>query len=1035
MPSLSVRAGWAAAQMKANPLLWLAILFVCSATAGAQTADITLRQLNHRVFAATDGAPADIVALAQTTDGTLWIGGRTGLARFDGMRFVPYPGPSEEPLRQTNISALFAAPDGSLWIGFRPSGAAVLKHGRVTRYGKADGVPDGAVQQFALDPDGALWVAARLGVARLEGGQWTKVAGEPQLNTPYGVLVDRVGTLWVATVDGLRARRVDEDRFREVDRRVYFGPRGLLLTEAPDGRIWAAAGHELVRLDPMQIEVDGVLTLPDMSGGPLLFDAKGDLWTADPQKRELLRIAFEDLTRPDGRGVIDPQRFTRADGLSAGRVYALLEDRERNVWVATNTALHRFSRSNVVRDTVPPCAELGLQPPAFAAGDAGALWVVCDNVSEGHLNEIRDGQVVSRRISPPFSVAYRDGDGTVWFGGATTLARVEDDRIVVTEELPAHVRGRPLQALLSDGSGGMWVSVTRRGTFHVVGGKWVENGNLALPAEPAYVQIADESGVLWFGYTNSRIARINGRDVQLFDAKQGLHVGNVLSMLAEDGALWVGGELGFGRFDGKHFVPILHPSGQSYEGVSGIVRSRDGDLWLNGIAGISRIARGEIEQLQRDPAHRATSETFNYLDGVPGTAVQLRPQPSAIETTDGRIWFSMTGGIVSIDPTQLARNTLPPPVTIWSVASGTEHFATGGSALRLPVHTTALQIGYSAGSLSVPERVQFRYRLEGLDRNWHDAGNRREAHYTNLGPGNYTFRVIASNNDGVWNETGAALAFTIAPAFYQTRWFHALCALACVAILAALYRVRVQRVALQVRERLEARLAERERIARDLHDTLLQGMQGLIWRFQAAANDMPANTPTRQLIEQSLDRADKLLGESRDKVKDLRPAEDDVIEIAQALAAEGEQLAQLHQAKFRASVQGAPRDLHPIVREEGFLIGREALTNAFRHAGAASIEAEVAYGDGVLHLRVRDDGQGIDATVLHAGGRPGHFGLVGMRERARKLGAHLEVWSKPGAGTEVELRVPANVAYRPPQLEPSRGSRAWLGLFSSAREH
>jgi signal transduction histidine kinase/ligand-binding sensor domain-containing protein len=1023
MPPLSVRAEWAAALMKAIPLFWLAVLLVCPTTAGAQTDDLTLRQLNHRVFAATDGAPADIVALAQTTDGTLWIGGRTGLARFDGMHFVPYPGPSEEPLRQTNISALFAAPDGSLWIGFRPSGVAVLKHGQVTRYGKDDGVPDGAVQQFALDRDGALWMAARLGVARFAGGQWTRVASEPELNTPYGVLIDRAGTLWVATVDGLRARRADEDRFREVDTRQYFGPRGLLLTAAPDGKIWAAAGSELVRLDPSQVRVDAALTVPELAGGPLLFAASGDLWTADPQRRELLRIAAANLNRGDDRDLnVSPQKFSRADGLSAGRVHALLEDRERNIWVATNTALHRFSRSNVVRDTVPPCSELGLQPPAFAAGDAGALWVVCDNVSEGHLNEIRDGNVISRQISPSFSVAYRDGDGTVWFGGPTTIARIENDRIVVKQELPAHVRGRPLQALLRDGNGGMWVSVTRRGTFHVVGGEWVENGKLPLPREPAYVQIADESGALWFGYTNSRIARINGREVQMFDAKQGLHVGNVLSMLAEDGVLWVGGELGFARFDGKRFEPILGPSGRPYEGVSGIVRSRDGDLWLNGIAGISHIGRGRLE-------------TFNYLDGVPGTAVQLRPQPSAIETTDGRIWFSMTGGIVSIDPAQLARNTVPPPVTIWSVASGSQHFVNVGSALRLPVHTTALQIGYSAGSLSVPERVQFRYRLEGLDRDWQDVGSRREAHYTNLGPGNYTFRVIASNNDGVWNEAGAALAFTIAPAFYQTRWFYALFVLACVAMLAALYRVRMQRVALQVRGRLEARLAERERIARDLHDTLLQGMQGLIWRFQAAANDMPANEPTRQLIEQSLDRADKLLGESRDKVKDLRPAEDDVIELAQALAAEGEQLAQLHHAKFRVSVQGTPRDLHPIVREEGFLIGREALTNAFRHAGAGGIEAEVAYGDGALHVRVRDDGRGISPTILSAGGRPGHFGLVGMRERAKKLGAHLEVWSKPGAGTEVELRVPANVAYRPPQPEATRGLRTRLGLFSSAREH
>jgi len=226
-----------------------------------------------------------------------------------------------------------------------------------------------------------------------------------------------------------------------------------------------------------------------------------------------------------------------------------------------------------------------------------------------------------------------------------------------------------------------------------------------------------------------------------------------------------------------------------------------------------------------------------------------------------------------------------------------------------------------------------------------------------------------------------------------------------------------------------AKVAERERIARDLHDTLLQGMQGLIWRFQAASDRIPPGEPARQLLEQSLDRADKLLEESRDKVKDLRPMSGAVADLAQALAAEGEQLTKLHSAQFRVSVQGAPRDLHPIVREEGFLIGREALANAFNHSAAANIEAEVTYGEHALQIRIRDDGRGISETVLDAGGRPGHFGLLGMRERAKQLGANIEVWSKPGAGTEIDVRVPAEVAYRPSQAA-TRGWRFRLGAAS-----
>jgi signal transduction histidine kinase len=495
----------------------------------------------------------------------------------------------------------------------------------------------------------------------------------------------------------------------------------------------------------------------------------------------------------------------------------------------------------------------------------------------------------------------------------------------------------------------------------------------------------------------------------VYAAPQGLQVGNVLSILAQEGEVWIGGELGLARIEGARAVPMHSDAGAPFRGVSGIVRARNGDLWLNGVNGIVRIDADEIEALARDPRHPLHCETFNYLDGLPGTAVQLRPQPSAIETTDGLIWFSMTAGLVSIDPALLVRNSLPPPVTIWSVSSGSERYPNLGGPIRLPVNTTDLQVEYSAGSLTVPERVRFRYKLDGLDRHWQEAGARREAQYTNLGPGHYTFRVIAANNDGVWNEAGASVAFTIAPAFYQTWYFYGLCALAFIALLAMFYRMRVRQVAAQVRARLEARLSERERIARELHDTLLQGIQGLIWRFQAATDRIPQGEPARKLMEQSLDRADRLLGESRDRVKDLRPTASESPDLSDALAAEGASLRS--GLSLAVSVQGLARDLHPIAREEILLIGREALGNAFLHANAQTIEVELTYGDAALQLRVRDDGRGIDAGVLDAGGRPGHFGLVGMRERANKLGANLDIWSKPGAGTEVDLRVPARVAY------------------------
>ena len=1024
------------AHMKALPLLLLGMTLSTSGAAADLNPDVLLHQLNHRAFTSAEGAPSNILALAQTSDGILWIGAGNGLTRFDGARFMPYPGSSEEPLRSTYITSLAAAPDGGLWIGFGFGGASFLKGGHLRNYVAGDGFPDGTVRQFAWDRDGSLWACVRGGLAHFDGEQWGKVALD---NKPFcaGVLVDRRGTLWVATEDALLARLAGERRFHEVERLEFgFASSHQTLVEAPDGKIWFAAynARKLIRIDqPAALQGSVVVTLSGFAGDaiePLVFDGEGNLWTRPSTSAEslLLRLPARELgDEAEQQVMVTPEIFSHTDGLS-GHVGPIMEDREGNVWVGTTMGLDRFSHSNVMRGPA------SCETPALAAGESGALWLACP-YGAAMTSELRDGAVVSQQETPPFSVAYRDPGGEVWFGGANELGHVEGGRIVLTR-LPPHLSGTSIRALVRDRGGAMWASVVGKGVFRYLDGKWSEYGDVsALPRGYATVEVAD-GGTLWFGYRNSRIARLKGGLVQLFDRTHGLEVGTVESILAKGEDVWAGGELGLAHLHHGRFVPIHSTSGAPFSGISGIVQARSGDLWLNGIEGIVRIPREEIAHVNLDPAYPVRCDIFNYLDGVPGTAPPARPLPSAIETTDGRVWFSVTGGVVSIDVTHLARNALPPPVTIWSFTAGHQQFADLGRELRLPIHTTNLQIDYSAGSLTVPERVQFRYKLEGSDREWQDAGTRREALYNNLGPGHYTFRVIASNNDGVWNTKGAAVGFTILPAFYQTRWFYALCALACIALLTGLYRVRVRQVAAQVRGRLEARLAERERIARELHDTLLQGVQGLIWRFQAAADRIsPPDQPARQLMEQSLDRADKLLAESRDKVKDLRTGACEIAELTQALAAEGEQLAQQYSAKFRLSVQGALRVLHPIVREEGFLIAREALGNAFRHSGAKNIEAGVTYDDAALHVRVRDDGRGISASVLESGGTPGHYGLIGMRERAKKLGGHLEIWSKPGAGTEIALRVPAHVAYRRSQARFPR-ARSLRAIFrSSAQPH
>ena len=968
--------------------------------------DLTLQQLNHTRWTVAQGAPSEVHAFAQTTDGTLWVGGATGLFRFDGIRFVRYPQPAEEPLQSTNISALAASPDGGLWIGFRLGGAAFLRYGHLTRYGEQDGLPHGTVDGFAWDHDGTCWVVALRGLARLHGARWERVASEsiPEqlLARP---LVDLAGTLWVGTDGRVLARTAHDDQFREMARHETRGH--VYLAMSPDGNVWAAwegGSDGPTRMDsPTDPRPNGNRVLSVKGDPPFMFDREGNLWLgSDAIRRVPLR---ELLSHPTA-----PQIETFTDG-SIGYVDAYFEDREGNIWVGTEIGLDRFSHSNIVRVPLPPCAVRY----ALAAGDAGALWAACYNMpsAAGFVLEIRNGIVVHREDTPNFNSAYRDPHGTVWFGGEPGLGHIESGRLVMTpfpKEAPEGV-----QAMARDRTGAFWVTIARQSLFRLSGGRWIEFGGLDAMLRKWHspiVETTDTKGAVWLGYPYNRIARINGDEVQLFDASHGLNVGNVTAIHASGQHIWIGGELGLARFDGARFVPILGAADNAFTGISGIIETPGGELWLNGFAGITHVSRSEVERVIRDPTHRAQVENFDYLDGVPGTALQIRPTPSAIATTDGLLWFLTTGGVVSIDPARIVCNPLPPPVTVWTISSEGVPYPALGADLQLPIHTTKLRIDYTAGSLTLPERVDFRYKLEGSDLDWQDAGNRREAFYTNLAPGRYTFRVAASNSDGVWNASGASVSFTILPAFYQTTWFYALCALLCLAALYALYKAHVRQVAAQVQGRLEVRLAERERIARELHDTLLQGVQGLILRFQAVVERMSRRDPARALMEQVLGRADQILAEGRDRVKDLRSKAGDEVDLPPALAAEGEQLALAHPAQFRTSVAGARRDLHPIVREEVLFIAREALGNAFRHAGAQHIEAEMSYGNAVLQVRIRDDGRGIGAGVLDAGGRAGHFGLLGMRERAEKIRAQLKICSKAGAGTEIDLQVPAEVAYR-----------------------
>ncbi len=1010
----------------------IAAALMPGSNAFALSPELRITQLYHTAWSAEDGAPTGVESLAQTSDGYLWIAGAAGLFRFDGVRFEHIDSIRGQRLPSSNVMTLFAPPAGGLWVGYRFGGASFIHDGKLQTYGEREGLPSGSLTRFAQDNSGVIWANTTRGLKRFDGSLWEDARETYNLPSDYlkALRVSRDGTLWVVIGHAVMFLRPGQTTFVATD--IQTSEEEASFAEGADGTLWltdASLGAHAVYVPGETSWENGRhrwIELRDPARGALwgkLVDRDGTLWTASPAGIHRVND-LEKLLDPKVAADSPRDIFSNFDGLTAPYANAFLEDREGNVWIGTAGGVDRFRESRLTRVELPR----GANGIAIAPGDAGALLVGMD--FEQGAFQVSGTSTVNAVPGPKFvNCAHRAHDGELWFGGRAMLWHSSGSSGASKwTALPvpvdrANANYYPVQAIAKDRAGRLWVSVVRGGVFYYVDGKWTRFD------DPPLALAAGEDGRVWLGYPKSRIRVVDagkdtGRELSTGD---GLDVGNVMSILPRAADTWVGGELGLARFDGQRFHLVTPRGATQLPSVSGIVATPAGDLWLSTSAGAIQIPADEVRRVTADPRYAVRTEVFDFLDGLPGTPNAIRPLPSIAAGTDGRLWFATTNGIAWIDPKHVRRNALAPSVEVQSIVADGKRYELGPS-LRLPIKPREVQISYTALSLSIPERVRFRYRL-GTDEPWQDAGSRRTAFFTELGPGEYTFRVAAANNDGVWNEAGASLVFTVPPAFHQTRSFYALCVLACVALLTVLYRVRVRQVAAQVRGRLEARLAERERIARDLHDTLLQGIQGLIWRFQAATDRIASDEPARQLMEQSLDRADQLLEESRDKVKDLRPAASSVTDLAQALATEGAQFAKLHSAQFRVSVQGTARDLHPIVREEGFLIAREAMTNAFRHSGAADIEAEVTFGEGALHVRIRDDGRGIGEAVLAAGGRPGHFGLLGMRERAKKLGAHLEVWSKPGAGTEIDLRVPAAIAYRRSQ-PASRDVRSWLGATS-----
>ena len=998
---------------------WLPIAaLLWSGCAAALNPDLTLKELHHTAWGPGQGAPlGGAVALAQTNDGYLWIAGPSGLFRFDGIAFERVELPHDPKLSSLSLNSVFAARGGGLWVGFTFGGVALLKEGHWQVFSVADGLPPGTPWQFAETPDGALWVATDSDIARFDGARWKAVGSQMGLPTSSGLIlfVDSQGTIWVGGGENslLYSLRPGEHQFRNQPVAAPTPWVGDSMAESGTGTVWLDVGYKLVPVaqNPPPGKSDR------SSRGGLVFDRDGTLWDSADGLR---RIAHpEHPTMGAALHLEDiADAYTDADGLTARTVFAMLADREGNVWVGTTHGLDRFSEPNL-KAPLQSADNVKVVPRIIVAGvaaadDVGGLWVTN---SVDAVVRYQDGRMSPPIIRQKVESLLRVADGTVWFGGRKALWRVRQGHL---ESVASPGPDQNTQALAEDKSGGLWASILG-GVFRLKDGVWTPYGGIpALARRAAITIVRDRRDRLWFSYSGGSVAVLDGERVHTYGVADGLQIGNVLANYPGRINHWFGGEFGLARLEGERFYSVQSAPELPLDGITGIVETADGDLWLNGRPGIVHIAAAELQRSRVDPSYRVRGETLGAFDGVVGSAATLRPLPTAVEAADGKLWFATTGGIYGIDPAQRMRNRVPPPVLIraLTVAGRMIEPAPG---VTLPVYTTAVRFDYIGLSLTVAEKVRYRYRLDGVDTDWRELTAARQALYTNLRPGHYGFRVIAANNDGVWNESGASLAFVIPPAFVQTGWFIALCVAGTAAAVWALVRQRVRRVRRRLEERMEDRLNERTRIARELHDSLLQGFQGLMFRLQAVRQLLPERAgDAAKFLDSAMQVGDQAIGEGRDAVQNLRSTSFDESDLATSLSALGIELGAAidppAKPEYREVVEGRRRELIPVVRDEAYRIAREAVCNAYQHAKARHIETEITFGDADLTIRVRDDGIGVDAQILARGQRCGHWGLPGMRERSEGFGGHLHVWSEGNAGTEVELRIPADIAY----LEPRR---------------
>ena len=981
----------------------------------------------HQSWTEATGAPAPVLDMAQGRDGFLWLATGEGLFRFGGISFERIV-PEGRPAEDDYPTAVFVARNGDVWTAFKASRRFAVYRDRVLRFLDAPPAP-AWIMTIAEGPDGALWALTATFAAevlRFQNRRWDRFDWERGLPREDGLsmVLARDGAVWVSTTGSVARLLPGGTRF-QILLDVRGNPR---LSVDPDGRVWASEKRGSYPLTgpggqgaPPTLRTPYPTDSAQIRGAPR-FDREGNLWIAT-RYDGVQRVGIADPEGPsanaDAQTLVETARGR--ERLSSDVTNQIFEDREGNIWVGTEKGLDRF-RPATVRFEAALTSPAAFGDKLMAASD-GTVYIG----EAKTIYRVRPGgepEPVLQNILEPQSLCEAP-DGALWIVFPTRVL-VWNERITKSIDRPNTV-GISYDCAF-DRHGDFWFSAHSGGLNRYRNRTWDQplrrvgtDASAPVEAGPSVPTTMERDArgnlVVQFG---RQLAWIDGDERRITPLDFGAGEPQVLTLYgAPNGDLFAAGAFGLTRYRGGQIETIGTARASESNRINGVVQTPDGDTWLAYPKTLVRMRGQELERAFAAHAFAPPTLSLGVGDGLINRP-HSHTQRAIVQGGDGRIWIATETGTLWIDPRRIVRSDVLPGLAIASIAYD-RHLARDPVSLTLPSATANIEIDFAALSFADPKAVSVRYMLEGYDAGWIDPGARRQAFYTNLPPRDYRFRVIAANADGAWNRAGAAVSFEIPPTFFQWYWFRALCVAFTLLLLWLAYRLRVAQVASRIRTRLEERMGERERIARELHDTLLQSVQGLVLRFQSVAHRMPPGEPSRAHLESALSSADEVIVEGRNRVRDLRAGDnsDDPLANLQELAdAAGFD----PPIPIRIVVEGRPRQVDPLVAAEIRRIAGEALFNIARHARADSVDVAITYGDRQLGVQIRDDGVGIAPSVLVQGSKEGHFGLIGMRERAERIGGALSFDSGAGKGTDVILTLPARLAY----AERAHGWRSHL---------